>query len=286
MGQTKANLGLCFFENQLYYAINDPKKIGRLSRIGSVDFNFELEGAIISGNGKQFSGIQHTINTIRENFDINHIRILTLPTLECWTTLPKIVYDEPDEREDHIRILMHGVERKDIEPTWHTLSNQDYKFLLLRNKSRFEGYDRLASSASAIDLYSEFEIGEKWAQHADTSGSFLTICGFKDCITVSSFILGNLRGSTYLRFDDEEDLPYLWLQSAQQLNWMQGLHEYIFVYGFRAYRIIEILKPFWDEAAEIIKMDSLGKMKVESDEQTYSFNLERAFPAILMALDP
>ena len=66
---------------------------------------------------------------------------------------------------------------------------------------------------------------------------------------------------------------------------MGGLHEEIYVYGQNAFQIIEILEPFWDEAGTITKMDKLEKIKVEADEHTYGFNLEAAFPAIMLALD-
>lgn len=280
------SLGLCFFDNQLFYAVNKPEKKGSLARIGSVDFNFDVPRAILRRDENHFRGINNTVHQLKEEFGISHIRVLSFPSLECWTTLPKIVYDEPDEREDHINILMQGIERNQIEPTWHGLSNQDFKFLLLRNQERLKGLQKLASNVSTTDLISDFEIGERWIRHSGDKGSFLTVGCFHDSISVSSFILGNLRGATYLTFDQPEDLPYLWLQNANQLNWMKGLHEQIYVYGINAYRIIEILQPFWeDEAADVIKMDSLEKMRVEADEATYSFNLESAFPAVLLALD-
>jgi len=280
------SLGLCFFDNQLFYAVNQPEERGSLARIGSVDFNFNVPEVLLEGDDNHFPGIRNTVRQLKENYGINHIRVLSFPSLECWTILPKIVYDKPDEREDHINILMQGVERREVEPTWHALSNQDFKFLLLRNRDRLNGLRKLASNASTADLISDFEIGERWIRHSGTSGSFMTIGCFHDSVSVSSFILGNLRGATYLGYDDPEDLPYLWLQSARQLGWMEGLHEQIYVYGINAYRIIEILQPFWDdEAAEIIKMDSLEKMRVKADESTYGFNLECAFPAIMLALE-
>lgn len=280
------SLGLCFFDNQLFYAVNQPEVKGGLARIGSVDFNFNLPEVILADNDRHFSGIKNTVHQLKNQYGINHIRVLSFPTQECWTTLPKIVYDKPDEREDHINILMQEVERNQIEPTWYTLSNQNYKFLLLRNRERLQGLRKLASKASTADLISDFEMGERWIRHCQDQGSFMTIGCFHDSVSVSSFILGQFRGATYLAYDDPEDLPYLWLQSAKQLDWMEGLHEQIYVYGINAYRIIEILHPFWDDdAAQIVKMDTLEKMQVKADEATYGFNLECAFPAILLALE-
>ena len=280
------SLGLCFFDNQLFYAVNQPEAKGRLARIGSVDFNFNVPDVILNGDERHFPGIKNTIHQLKETFGINHIRVLSFPSQECWTTLPKIVYDKPDEREDHISILMQGVDRSQIEPTWHSLSNQDFKFLLLRNSERLMGLQKLASNASTADLISDFELGERWIHHNESRGSFLTVGCYHDSISVSSFILGNLRGATYLSFEDPEDLPYLWLQSARELEWFGGLHDKIYIYGINAYRIIEILQPFWDDkSANIVKMDSLEKMQVEADEATYGFNLECAFPAIMLALE-
>lgn len=285
MGQSHPSLGLCFFGNQLFYAVNAPGKPKKLARIGSFDFNFDITEMLFGNSEQHFPGIRQTINQIKEEYDIQHLRILSLPTEECWTTVPKIVYDNSDEREKHIGILMSGVDRKHVHPTWYNLSNQDYKFLLLRNNESLHGLQKLASDTSTTDLISEFEIGLRWIQHINPGGSFMTICCFHNCIAVGSFMLDKLRGATYITYDDIQDLPYLWLQHTQQLNWMKGLHERIYVYGSEAYKIIENLKPFWDEAGTITKMDTLEKIQIEADEETYGFNLEHAFPAMMLALD-
>lgn len=285
MDQLNPSLGLCFFENQLFYAVNDIYDSRKLARIGSVDFNFDVTHAILSGDQSHFPGIKETVTQLKEQFKINHIRILSFPDRECWTTLPKLVYDNSDEREAHISILMNGTDRKQLHPTWYTLSNQDYRFLLLRNTEALQGLQKLTPNASTTDLISEFELGDRWIRHCNPGGSFMTVCCFNNCISISSYILGKMRGATYITFDDPEDLPYLWLQQTQELSWMQGLHEEIHVYGSRAYRIIDILKPFWDEAGNIIKMDTLEKIRVEAEEETYGFNLELAYPAIMLALD-
>lgn len=285
MDQFSPNLGLCFFENQLFYAVNDIHDSRKLARIGSVDFNFDVSYAILSGDREHFPGIRKTITNLKEQYNINHIRVLSFPSRECWTTLPKLVYDNADEREAHINIIMKGVDRKQLHPTWHTLSNQDYKFLLLRNGEALQGLEKLTPNASTTDLVSEFEVGDRWIRHSKPGGSFMTVCCFANCISVSSYILGKLRGATYITFDDPEDLPYLWLQQMQALGWMKGLHEEIQVYGSRAYRIIDILKPFWDEAGTVNKMDTLEKIKVEAEEETYGFNLELAYPAIMLSLN-
>lgn len=285
MDQLKPCLGLCFFENQLFYAVNDIYDTKKLTRIGSVDFNFDVAHAILNGNEEFFPAIKTTVAKLKEQFDINHIRVLSFPGKECWTTLPKLVYDNADEREAHLSIIMKGINRKQIQLTWYTLSNQDYKFLLLRNTEALQGLQKLTPNASTIDLVSEFELGERWIRHCDPGGSFMTVCCFDNCISISSYILGKLRGATYIIFDDPEDLPYLWLQHTKVLSWMRGLHEEIHVYGSQTYRIIDILQPFWDEAGSIIKMNTLDRIKVEAEEETYGFNLELAYPAIMLALE-
>jgi len=285
MEQQHPSLGLCFFGNQLFYAVNEPSETGKLARIGSFDFNIDVTETLLGHSGQHFRGIRQTVQQLKEEYEIKKVRILSFPSQECWTTVPKIVYDNADEREKHINILMSGVDRKEVHPTWHNLSNQDFKFLLLRNNEAVKGLQDLASDASKTELVSDFEIGLRWVQHANPGGSFMTICCFHDCISVCSFILGKLRGATYITYDEIQDLPYLWLQHTQELNWMRGLHEEIYVYGQYAYRVIEILQPFWDEAGTVTKMDTLDKVKVDADEQTYGFNLEQAFPAMMLAMD-
>ncbi|HEX6983331.1 MAG TPA: hypothetical protein VF181_11275 [Balneolaceae bacterium] len=284
MTQQHPNLGLCFFGNQLFYAVNKAGSPNKIARIGSFDFNVDVAEALFSTE-QRFQGISQTVQQLKEEYGIQHLRILSSPARECWTTVPKIAYDDADEREKHIRILMSGVNRKEIHSTWYNLSNQDYKFLLLRNESSLQGMGNLASGTSTTDLISDFEIGARWVQHANPGGSFMTVCCFHNCISVASFILGKLRGAAYINFDDIEDLPYLWLQHTKELNWMEGLHEEIYVYGMKAYRLIEILQPFWDEAGTVTKMDTLDKIQIEADEQTYGFSLEQAFPAIMLALE-
>jgi hypothetical protein len=285
MEEQHPNLGLCFFGNQLFYAVNDPGKPKRLARIGCFDFNFDITETLLGSSEQHFRGIKKTVSQLKEEYDIQRLRILSFPTQECWTSVPKIVYDSSDEREKHINILMSGVDRKNIHPTWYNLSNQDYKFLLLRNDESMEDLQKLASNTSTTDLISDFEVGLRWVQHANPGGSFMTICCFQNCISVASFILGKLRGATYIPYDDIQDLPYLWLQHTQSVNWMGGLHEEIYVYGINAFRVIEILEPFWDDAGNVTKMDTLGKIQIEADEETYGFSIENAFPAMMLALD-
>lgn len=285
MEHPNPHLGLCLFDNQLFYAINQPDDPHTLARIGSFNFNTDASDLLTDEAGQQFLGIRQMVAQLREEHQIRSLRIHSQPTRECWTTVPKIVYDNADEREHHIDILMKGTDRSEVQATWYNLSNQEYKFLLLRNKAYQRSLHSLASEAATTDLISDFEIGSRWVQHAHPGGSFMTIGCFKNCISVSSFILGKLRGATYITFDDMQDLPYFWLQYTKELSWMRGLHEQIYVYGTRAFQVIDILEPFWDDAGTVTKMDALEKIQVEADESTYGFALEKAFPAMMLALD-
>src|SRR5699024_550173 len=285
MEHQHTSLGLCLFNNQLFYAVNKPDAPQSLARIGSFDFNVDTKEILLDPSSRHFHGIKQTINQIKSEYNIRHLRIHTSPLQECWTTVPKIVYDNADERERYINILMSDTDRSAVQPTWYNLSNQEYKFLLLRNRSNYEGIQQLASDTATVDLVSDFEIGSRWIQHANPGGSFMTVGCFHNCIAATSFILGKMRGAAFITFDDIDDLPYFWLQHTKELPWMNGLHEQIYVYGMQAFRVINILESFWDDAGIITKMNSLDKIKVSADETTYGFNLENAFPAIMLALD-
>ncbi|MDZ7691544.1 MAG: hypothetical protein U5K69_10540 [Balneolaceae bacterium] len=58
MSTLNPSLGLCFFDNQLFYAVDNPEKQAALARIGSVDFNFDLPAAILQGDKEYFPAVQ------------------------------------------------------------------------------------------------------------------------------------------------------------------------------------------------------------------------------------
>ena len=284
MPHDSACLGLSFFGHQLFYATSKRGQDAALNRIGAVDFNFDVPRAILTAQTEHMQSLGSALDDLKDRFNINQLRILLYPTMECWSILPKLVYDDAEEREAHIGILLNGTDRKHIHPAWHTLSKDNFKLLKLRTDDRLRGIKTLTNGTAQTELISAFEVGENWITHARPGGSFMTVGCFHNAISVCSFILGNLRGATYITFDDPEDLPYLWLQQAQALPWMHGLHEQVQVYGSDAWKIIEILQPFWDDAGSVSKMDTLQKMQVTAREQTYGFNLELAYPAIMLAL--
>lgn len=277
--------GLCFFDRRLFYAITSTKQhSGHIHHIGTVDFSFSVAEALSSDQPANMETLQSGVHKLVNRFNISRLNILQYPKYECWATLPKRIYDDSEEREAYINILMNGVKRKEVHASWYPLSNRDFKLLRLRSDHEIHGLKKLTDRFANVEFLSAFEIDEEWIVRSRSGGSGLIINRFGDCISICSFILGKLRGATYINFEDLNDLPYLWLQKAEDLSWMQGLHEYIYVNGGQRQPVIDMLKPFWDEYGTITQLDTLEKMQVRAEEQTYSFELSMAYPAILLAL--
>lgn len=285
MAASGPNLGICFAARQLFYAINDPTTPGRLSHIGCFSFNFNITSAISSQDEPNFQGIYNLITRLKKEYSFGQIRMLTIPDHECWTILPKLVYDQADEREAHLKVIMKGMNRQALETTWFELSHRDLKLLSIRDKRIMAGYERLAEHAPAADFCSDFEIGSRWIEHTRDKGSFLTIACSPGMLSIASYLLGTLRGATYFHFDDFDDLPYLWMFYAKQLKWFDGVHDQILLYGTDTYKVADVLESYWESAAGVVTMDTLEIMRADADEKTYSFSLEAAFPAILLALE-
>lgn len=285
MDEDSANLGVCFFSDRLYFAVNNPKEGKHLLHIGSFDFNFDVIKAIAHQSQAQFSHILSTFEHFRTTYNIKSVRALTHPAYECWTTFPKVVYSDADEREDHLAILMKGTRRELIEPTWHSISNSEYRFLCIRQRNMMAGFDELTTRVATTDFSSDFEIAQKWAAFAKPGGSYLMLGCHNNVLSITSFLLGKFRAATFITFDQPQDLPYHWLQFSQHLSWMRGLHEGIYLFGQNCHEIEFALQGYWDDSAEVIKLNSLNAMGVNADEQTYGFDLAAAFPAILLSLD-
>ncbi|MDR9419849.1 hypothetical protein [Gracilimonas sp.] len=285
MDDASANLGVCFFSDRLFYSINDPNKDKHLFRIGSFDFNFNLIEAITSQHEDHFPHVLSTFDRFRTEHNIKSVRALTHPAHECWTVFPKVVYDNADEREDHLAILMKGVEREHLEPTWHTLHNNEYKFLSVRRRNLMAGFDELTNQVATTDFSSDFEMAQKWSSFAKPGGSFLMIGCHNNIISITSFLLGKFRAATYISFDQPEDLPYHWLQQSAHSSWLKGLHETIYLFGHQSHEVEQVIQGFWDSSAEITHLNSLKTIGVEAEEETYGFDLAAAFPAILLSLD-
>lgn len=276
-------LGISFSGKNIYYAVNENSANGNVARIGRIELNFSVFEAINSKDAELCSHLTKVIDRLRQKYELRSIRLLTYPQLECWTTVPKLVYDDPSEREDHLAFFIHGMARRDIETFWYEMSNHDFRFLTIRDRSVMKQFNDFVPGFPDTEFCSDFEVGLQWVQHAGARGSFMSISCNPHTITVSSYLLGKLRAATCLRFKQIDDLPYLWKQSERHMKWMKGYHEEIMLFGSQTARVIEMLRPFWDGSADISVMDNLYSMKVSADEQTYSFPLEEAFPAIMMA---
>lgn len=285
MADSAANLGVCFFSDRLYYSVSDPEKDRHLFRIGSFDFNFDVIEAITQQTEEHFSHIQSVFDRFREEHNIKSVRALTHPSHECWTIFPKVVYDNADEREDHLGILMKGINREHLEATWHSLSKSEYKFLCLRRSNLMEGFKQLTTQVATTEFTSDFEMAQKWSAFNKPGGSFMMIGCHENLISVSSFLLGKFRAATYIAFDQQEDLPYHWLQHQAHNSWLKGLHETIYLFGHKSHKVEQAMQGFWDDSSEILKLNSLENIGVEADEETYGFDLAAAFPAILLSLD-
>lgn len=284
MGEPASNLGICFFSDRLFYSINEPEDERKVRRIGCFDFNFDVVDAIREQSGDQFSHIVQSIHSLMKKEKVGSIRVLTNPAQECWTALPKVVYDNADEREDHLNIIMKGVNREDLEPIWHAVNKRQYKFLCIRRRSVMNGYDALHSKVGSNEYLSDFELAPLWSNFQKPGGSFLMIGCHKHILSVTSFLLGKLRAATFIRFDEWEDLPYHWLQHAAKSPWMNGVHEHTYLYGHQTHEARQILQQYWDSSSDIITLNSLDRIGVIADEETYGFDLAAAFPAILLSL--
>lgn len=278
-------LGVSYADNHLFYSVNDPKKKDHLNHIGSIDFNFDVQQAIITGSENGFPAIKSSLENLKEKFNCSTVKILSPATEECWTIVPRSVYEDSSEREAHISLLMHGVQRSQVETTWIPVSNADYKLLLLRNTETMQGFNYLLGEFTDSEYVAEFEIGADWQTHSRASGSFMKVYCQKNYISAASFILGKLRGCTFIRHENAADLPYLWNMYADKLSWMNGLQDTIYVYGQHTHSVIESLSTFWDDSGPVQVMNSLQAMHVDADEKTYGFKLESAYPAIMMSLN-
>ncbi|MEX0779732.1 MAG: hypothetical protein WD491_07965 [Balneolales bacterium] len=277
-------LGICFSGKRLLFAVANPDTAGELLQIGCIDYSFDVHEAFVSHDSEMYSGVCDAISQLKKEYEFQEVRLLTLPEQECWTTLPQTVYNEQDDRDAYLNMLTQGFQTKPADPVWFTVSNRDYKLATIRSQSYINSLDRLTVNVGKACYYSDFEVGSRWIDHSNSTGSFLTVSCHKSVISISSFILGKLRSATYIKFDDINDLPYFWLQNAGNLSWLNGLYDQILIYGYESYQVLKVLQPFWEDSAEIVKMDTLGKMQVEAREETYSFNLEEAFPAIMLAI--
>lgn len=283
MNELPVSLGVCFSDRQLYYAVSNKENAQSLTRIGKIDFNFDLYPCILSRDINAFQAIVDNIDRLVKKYEITNFRCLVPAHLETWSALPKSVYDQPAERESYLKILKHGEVRPDLEAFWFDMNNRDFRFLTVRNRKQADHFALLGDICSSTELYSEFEIGSKWMNLTGSGDSFKTIGCFSNYISISSFVMGKLRAATFIRYRHIEDLSYLWLQQASNLGWMNGLHDTVCYYGNNVYKVMEVLQHVMDSQARQLRLDTLANMQVSAPEETYGFNLEEAFPAIILA---
>lgn len=285
MGSPGDCLGICFAGRQLFYAVNHPDNPSNLQHIGSIDYSFPLVEVLSDADSNEFLGLATSINNLAEQYSCKTLRMLSPTRYECWSTFPRLVQETPDEREDHLAILMDDVPRHQLETTWHELSNRDYKLMMVRNRALTQNYQALAKGFSESDFVSEFELGSEWHLHTGMKGSYLTIHAHNGKIVLASYLLGTLRGATWIRCDDLNDLPYLWSYHARHLPWMNGFHEQAYLFGESGLEVADVLSTFFNDSGTIQLMNNLSDMQVEADEETYGFRLESAFPAVLLSLN-
>jgi len=285
MSGSTTRLAVNFFEHRLFYAAYTSGAGSFLSRVGSHDFSFSIADAFRAGDQRQLDGIYSVLKNLQKEHKASSVQVATFPFQESWSSLPKLVHDQSDEREAYLNILMKGVQRQHIDVEWHDLSNRDYKFLVLRDRRIMASFEKMGEIVPSTAFNSEFEALSKWHQHHTTAGSYLAIGCHAGSLSVSSFLLGKLRGASIIRFETYDDIPYLWAMTSRHLKWMLGLHEQILFYGFRSAVVSELLLNRLDRSADIQVMDSLEKMGVNADEKTYNFDVSQAFPSILMALE-
>lgn len=285
MAESDACIGICFTEHQLLYAVNKPEENNTLVYIGCVNFNFDIRTSINADHIENIAGIEKILSDLKVKHQCNTVRIL-LPALnECWTMLPRSVYEDPEEREPYIDVFMNGAPRKNLQTTWFSLANQDYKFLLIRHDNIMKRYANLVKGFSVSEYLSEFEVGAEWQLLTNINGSFMTVHCQQNYIAVASYLFGKLRGSTYFLYDSFSDIPFLWKYYSRYISWMDGIHDQVYVYGGKAQDLMEIQLSVWYETDETLLMNTLTKMKVQAEEKTYSFDLGKAFPAVMLSLN-
>jgi hypothetical protein len=284
MSDPFVHLGVFVHGRQLYYAVAAEGHEQKLDHIGKIEFNFDLVPVIVKRDPEPYGRVIDVIDQLVKTHRVSVFRCLVPSPLETWSILPKSVYDQPSERESYLKILMHGEPRNRLETYWHDLTNRDFRFLCIRNRNLTDGFTQLGDPCSATELCSEFELGVKWLTAIESADSIKTIGCYSNYITVTSNIMGGLRASTYIRFRDSSNLPYLWLQNASTMGWMNGMHDTIYMYGTNVFEVSEALRHVLDSSSRKKRFDSLKSMQLSAPEETYGFNLEEAFPAIVLAL--
>lgn len=278
-------LGLTFAGRDLLYAVSAGGQVTSLHHIGRIVLNVDATQALGRPGSDALRVVASAVRELVSTHSIRRIRLVVPADMEAWAMVPKLVYDHPDEREAVLKVLFHGTDRSELVPTWHDLSNRDYRMLGIRTRSLLAGYREIGELAPEYDLCSEFEAGLQWMSTQTTPGGVLMIGCHEHVLTISSYTLGNLRAATWFRFEDPTDLRYLWPHTAMSATWMTGVHDRILLFGAQAWQLADLLRTFHDPGIPFERLDSLARIGVTADEQTYGFGLDEAFPAIMMAIN-
>lgn len=278
-------LGLTVAGRQLLYAVNATGKDEVLRHIGRIALTVDATQALRHPDSDSMRVILAAVEKLVDQHSATRIRIILPAELECWATVPKLVYDHPSERDAYLAVLHHGSNRSDLVPIWHDLNNRDYKLFCIRNKPTLAGYKKIGELVPEYDICSEFEAGQQWTSRQASQGGLLMVGCYDRYLAVTSYALGKLRAATWIAFEDPADLNYTWPNTAISAKWMSGIYDRVALYGPLAWQFADILKPFWDAQAEVIRLDTLRGIGVSAPEETYGFGLDEAFPAIMMAID-
>lgn len=284
MGQTDDCLGVCVEGRQLYYAVSHPDRPAHLSHIGSIDFGTSLDGAFLETEGRAFEILQRSLDKLIDTYQPGSLRFLVPARHECWSTFPRLVHETADEREDHLNLLMSGTARSDLETTWNSLSNREFRMMMIRDRRISDRLRDLTRRVPGTEFVSEFELASHWHEHSGNRGEFLILCAREGTLSITSSLLGTLRGATWLPLERISDLPFLWQWYGKELSWMNGFHDQIYLCGSQAMEIRDRLAAILDSDTHLHIFNTLEEMQVQAEESTYGFQLERAFPAILLSL--
>lgn len=277
-----STIGLCFSSRQLYYSIKKQEE-NQVSYIGSYDFNFNVSKAIRTQHPDTYPAIIALINRLKQKYQFGKMNISTIPDHECWSVVPRQVFKDSSEREAYLSILMKGVDRSELSVNWFDLSNRDFKMAVIRNTNTMKGFLELSKMVSDAEFYSSLEIGAHWLDLKKEKGSIMMIHCYPGLVAVSSYLLGKLRGATYIQFDDVDDLGYLWRYYENTLKWMSGLYEHVYFFGNETESIKKTISSQIDASAQISQFETLEQIGVDAPEKTYGFSLNAAFPAILLS---
>lgn len=285
MALNEPRLGVCFNAENFYFAVHSGgDNPAGIERIGQLSFPSSVARSIRNGVPEICKGIASFAQRTAKTYGIKTVHIATMPDLECWTMVPKIAFDDAAEREAQIALLMYGVDRSNIEVNWFDPSNADYKMLLLRQHNVSNAFRKVFESIPNMELVSDFELGFRWTAISNQSGSFLLIRCLKGVISLSSFILGKLRGAIHISFDHYDDLPYWWTFYASKISWINGVHDNLLIFGENSNLVMQELGQLWDKDQRMNVLETPKDMFIDVAEETYGFPLHQAFPAIMASL--